>query len=70
MTLLDLITKLETQNVNVNVIDSETDKTVIEFKSQGIAGVESDLSARTVKKWTITNAMNIEVKLDAAQNNG
>lgn len=68
MTLLQFISTLGTQNVNVTVIDGETDETIIEFKSQGIAGVENDLTARTVKKWTMNSALNISVKLEVANN--
>ena len=70
MTLLQFISSLITQNVNVIVIDGETEQTIIEFKSQGYAGVEGDVSARTVKKWAIapTNiATAITVTLDAAE---
>ena len=66
MSLLQLITVLNTQNVNVKVKDGDTDAVLIEFKSAGIAGVEGDLSARTVRRWSITGAASIEVSLDAA----
>ena len=46
MTLLDLVSKLNTQNINVQVVDGATEETIIEFKSQGIAGV---LSANKMK---------------------
>ena len=56
MTLLDLVSKLNTQNINVQVVDGATEETIIEFKSQGIAGVENDLTARLVRKWSIGNS--------------
>lgn len=71
MTLLQFVSSLITQNVNVIVVDGETEATIIEFKSQGFAGVESDVSARIVKKWAIapTNiATSITVTLDAPSN--
>lgn len=62
MTLLDLVSKLNTQNINVQVVDGATEETIIEFKSQGIAGVENDLTARSVKKWSIgSNAYSITI---------
>lgn len=64
MTLSDLITALKTQNINVTVKDGDTDAEIIVFKSQGIGGVEGDVSARTVRRWTVTGATAIEVVLD------
>ena len=66
MTLLDFVTALTTQNVSVKVKDGDTDTVLIEFKSAGIAGVEGDISARTVKRWTIDGCTAITVVLDAA----
>ena len=66
MTLLELITALKTQNVNVTVKDGDTDAEIIVFKAQGISGVENEVSARTVRRWTITGATAIEVVLEAA----
>jgi len=65
MTLSELITALKTQNINVTVKDGDTDAEIIVFKSQGINGVESELSARTVRRWGVTGATAIEVILDA-----
>ena len=64
MTLLQLISALKTNNVNVTV--SDTDGEIIVFRSQGIAGVESDVSAREVKKWELTGAAAISVVLEPA----
>ena len=66
MTLLQLIEALKTQNVNVSVLDAETDDEIICFKSQGIAGVESEVSARTVRRWELTSASAIKVTLETA----
>lgn len=66
MTLAQLIQALKTQNVNVSVVDAETDTEIISFKSQGIAGVEGDVSARTVRRWELTGASAIKVVIEAA----
>ena len=66
MTLLQLIEALKTTNVNVSVIDADTDDEIICFKSQGIAGVENEVSARTVRRWEIAGATSIKVTLEAA----
>lgn len=63
MTLLEFVSTLSTQNINVAVVDSETETNIIEFKSQGIAGVEGDVSSREVKKWSISGATSITVEL-------
>lgn len=66
MTLLQFISTLSTQNVNVTVKDGDSDTEIIQFKSQGYQGVESDVSARTVKRWEVTGAAAIMVVLNAA----
>ena len=71
MTLLDFVSKLKTQNVNISVVDGDSEEVIIEFKSQGIAGVESDLSARLVKYWSIAYALystTITVTLEVPNN--
>ena len=64
MTLLDFIKALKTKNVKVTVSDDSDD--IITFYSEGINGVESDVSSRNVKKWEITGAAAISVILEAA----
>jgi hypothetical protein len=66
MTLLQLIETLKTQNVNVTVVDADTDTEIISFKASGIAGVEGDVSARTVRRWELIGATAIRVVLEAA----
>lgn len=66
MTLAELISTLKTKNVKVTVIDAETDGVIITFFSEGIGGVESDVSARTVRKWSLDGATSISVSLEAA----
>lgn len=67
MTLLNFIEALSNKDVNVTVVDGDNDNVVIEFKNQGIAGVESDVSARPVKKWRMVGATSIEVTLGTAE---
>lgn len=66
MTLLQLVETLKSANINVTVIDAETDGEIITFKSQGYQGVEGDVSARTVRRWIITGATAISVFIEAA----
>lgn len=65
MTLAELISALKTQNVKVTVIDAESDEELIVFFSQGIGGVEGDLSVRTIRRWELTGATAIKVVLEA-----
>ena len=65
MTLLQLIEALKSQNVKVTVIDADSDNELITFFSQGIGGVESDVSGRTVKRWLLNGAQSISVYLEA-----
>lgn len=66
MTLLELVSTLNTENVNVLVKDATG--TIIEYKSQGYAGLNDTLTARTVEKWTIANALSIVVTLVSEEN--
>lgn len=67
MTLLDFIKALKNKDINVTVIDGENDDTIITFLSQGIDGVEGDVSARPVKNWKMTGSTAIEVTLGVAE---
>lgn len=64
MSLLELVSVMKTQNVTISVIDADTDTEIISFKSQGIAGVEGDVSARTVRRWELLGASSIKVTLE------
>lgn len=66
MTLLQLISALKTSNVNVTVVDADTDEEIIVFRSQGVSGVDGDVSARTVRRWELVGATAIKVVLEAA----
>ena len=66
MTLLELISALKNKNISVKVVDKDTDAEIITFMSQGIAGVEGDVSARNVNKWEINGATAITVILETA----
>lgn len=67
MTLLEFISALSTDDVNISVVDSTTDKAIITFISQGYAGVESDLTARPVVSWSLVGAGKITVKIRTAE---
>lgn len=64
MSLLQLIENLQT-DATVKVKDGDTDAVLIEFKSGGIASVESEVSARTVKRWTIDGSTAITIVLES-----
>lgn len=66
MTLLQLVSALRTNNIKVTVVDADSDNELIVFFSQGVSGVESDVSARTVRRWELVGATAIKVVLEAA----
>ncbi len=66
MTLLDFVNTLKTSNVKITVKDADSDGVIITFFSEGIGGVEGDVSARTVKRWEIIGASAVTVVLEAA----
>ena len=67
MTLLEMIASLKTKNVKVTVTDGDTSNELITFYSQGISGVESELTASTVKRWEITGAASLNVVIEETQ---
>lgn len=67
MTLLEFISALSTDDINISVVDSTTDKAIITFISQGYAGVESDLTARPVVSWSLVGAGKITVKVKTVE---
>lgn len=66
MTLLQLVSALRTNNIKVTVVDADSDNELIVFFSQGVSGVESDISARIVRRWELMGATAIKVVLEAA----
>lgn len=67
MTLLEFISALSTDDVNISVVDSTTDKAIITFISQGYEGVESDLTARPVVSWSLVGAGKVTVKVGTVE---
>lgn len=62
MTLLDFISALKTKEIKVTLLN-EDDNELIKFYSDGYTGVESDILAKTVRKWDITSQSAITVAL-------
>lgn len=60
MTLNAFMQALKTEGVKVTLLDSDG-KEIIKFYSDGYAGVEADILARTIKKFEIpaNNSLNI-----------
>lgn len=65
MTLNAFMAALKTKGVRVTLTDTEGNE-LIKFYSDGYTGVESDLLARTIKKFDIPSAGNITVVLNDA----
>ena len=60
MVLSDFLSALKTPSIKVTLLTSEGDE-IIKFFSEGYSGVESDILARTIKKFEIVSntALNI-----------
>lgn len=65
MTLEAFMAALKTKGVKVTLNDTEGNE-IIKFFSDGYAGVEGDILARTIKKFDIPSAGNITVVLNDA----
>ncbi len=67
MTLLQFISVLNNSDINVSVVDAQTDKNIITFVSQGYEGVESELTARPVVSWSILGVSKVVVKVGTVE---
>lgn len=67
MTLEKLLKAMTNKDMFVSVTDVEGDE-IIKFVQSGYEGVESDLLAREVKKFTINGSQNITVVVKDAGN--
>ena len=65
MLLSAFLSALKTQNVKITLLDKE-DNEIIKFYSEGYSGVESDILARTVKKFEITSNSSLTITLEDA----
>ncbi len=63
MDLQTLMTTLKTKEIKVTIMDADENE-IIKFYSDGYAGVESDLLAKTVSKWYIASATAITVYIE------
>lgn len=66
MTLNAFMAALKTPGVKVTLLDSEGTE-IIKFFSDGYAGVESDILARTIKKFEIPATNTINITLNDAE---
>lgn len=65
MTLNDFLSALKTEGVKVTLVDVEGNE-LIKFFSEGYKGVESDILARTIKKFDLTSANALTVIINEA----
>ena len=63
MTLETFISALKTKEVKITLMSLDENE-IIKFYSDGYAGVEGDILARTVNKWYMDSATSIKVYLD------
>ena len=67
MILKDFMSTLKNSDIKITIYDaSDTDTELIKFYSGGYEGVESDLLAKSIKKWEITSGVAVTVILNAS----
>lgn len=69
MLLSDFMSALKTTGVKVTLFDTEG-KELIKFFSEGYTSVESEILARTVKRFELTSATSISIVLSDFANAG
>ena len=65
MTLAQSLSALSTPNVQVKLVDLDTDKEILTFFASGHANLDDTLEARPVKFWSIISTSSIKVVLGA-----
>lgn len=63
MTLKDFLLALKTKEVRITLVDAEGDE-MIKFFSEGYINVESEILARTVKRFDLTSATSLSIVLN------
>lgn len=65
MLLSDFLSALKTPSIKVTLLNTE-DVEIIKFFSEGYAGVEADILARTIKKFEIVSNTALNIVLNDA----
>lgn len=67
MLLRDFLVALKTTGIKITLVDVEGDE-MIKFFSEGYANIESDLLARTIKRFDLTSATSISIVVNNPDN--
>lgn len=67
MKIQEMLSTLTTKEVEVTLIDAETEEDIVTLKAGGYASLEDSIEDRTVKKWRIVSANSIRVMLNASE---
>lgn len=65
MLLSDFLSALKTEGVKITLVDEDGNE-MIKFFSEGYTNVESDVLARTVKKFDLTSATSLSIVINNA----
>lgn len=65
MTLNQFLSALQSNNIQVTLIDKVTQNEIITFKAPGYASLEDILEAREIESWSIVNPTSIKIILAA-----
>ena len=66
MNVTELLSTLAAKDVDVELIDRDTEETIVSFKSGGYASLQDDIESKTVTKWKINNSSSIVVYVVSA----
>lgn len=59
MTITEMLSTLSDKEVEVEIIDRDTEETIVSLKSGGYASLQDDIEARKITKWKINNSSSI-----------
>ena len=65
MTLNDFLSVLKTDGIKITLLDTASAE-IIKFYSEGYEGIESDILARTVRKFEITSNTSMSITINDA----
>lgn len=63
MKLSQFLSKLTTTNVQVTLVDMETDATIADMKASGYTALDDTIENREVMQWSLISATHVKIVL-------
>lgn len=63
MKLSQFLSKLTTNNVQVTLVDMETDATIADMKASGYTALDDTIENREVMQWSLISATHVKIVL-------